>query len=302
MVPEKYDINAYNIGYKELNYEILKLAEKGKREITVANVLGHRYIGINLPAKNINNLRINLYGVVGNAMANLNEGNEFYVYGNVTDDCCDTMHGGKVVIYGDARDVLAQTFQNGKIFVKGNAGNRVGIQMREYKDKRPYLIIGGIVDDYLGEYMAGGVMIVFGKGFNGEPVGNFVGTGMVRGRIYIRGKVSPSKLGLQPPRYEVMRLLKALFLEGLISSEEYDSLKNEEYIEIVNKLKGEAKEYAKKLFEEKIGVPTYEYRELTEEEFKELYPVVDEYSKVMMDYSYTELLKEKFTVITARKL
>jgi glutamate synthase (NADPH) GltB1 subunit (EC 1.4.1.13)/glutamate synthase (NADPH) GltB3 subunit (EC 1.4.1.13) len=56
------------------------------------------------------------------------------------------------------------------------------------------------------------------------------------------------------------------------------------------------------LFEEKIGVPTYEYRELTEEEFKELYPVVDEYSKVMMDYSYTELLKEKFTVITARKL
>ncbi|WP_432517756.1 class II glutamine amidotransferase [Saccharolobus islandicus] len=302
MVPEKYDINAYNIGYKELNYEILKLAEKGKREITVANVLGHRYIGINLPAKNINNLRINLYGVVGNAMANLNEGNEFYVYGNVTDDCCDTMHGGKVVIYGDARDVLAQTFQNGKIFVKGNAGNRVGIQMREYKDKRPYLIIGGIVDDYLGEYMAGGVMIVFGKGFNGEPVGNFVGTGMVRGRIYIRGKVSPSKLGLQPPKYEVMRLLKALFLEGLISSEEYDSLKNEEYIEIVNKLKGEAKEYAKKLFEEKIGVPTYEYRELTEEEFKELYPVVDEYSKDMMDYSYTELLKEKFTVITARKL
>lgn len=43
-----------------------------------------------------------------------------------------------------------------------------GIQMREYKDKRPYLIIGGIVDDYLGEYMAGGVIVVFGKGF-GEP-------------------------------------------------------------------------------------------------------------------------------------
>ncbi|WP_338600324.1 glutamate synthase [Sulfolobus tengchongensis] len=302
MFPERYDINAYNIGYKELNYEILKLAKEGKREITVANVLGHRYIGINLPAMGINNLRINLYGVVGNAMANLNEGNEFYVYGNVADDCCDTMHGGKVVIYGDARDVLAQTFQNGRIFVKGNAGNRVGIQMREYKDKRPYLIIGGIVDDYLGEYMAGGVIVIFGKGFNGEPVGNFVGTGMVGGRIYIRGRISTSKLGLQPPKYEVIRLLRALYIDGLISSEEYESLKDSEYIEIMDKLKGEAKEYAKKLFEEKIGVPKYEYRELTEDEFKELLPVIEEYSRDMNDNSYVELLKEKFTIVSARRL
>ncbi|WP_229572521.1 glutamate synthase [Saccharolobus caldissimus] len=301
-VPEKFDIDARNIGYKELNYEILKLIEKGKREITVANVMGHRYLGINLPARGINNVRINLYGVVGNAMANLNEGNEFYVYGNVADDCCDTMHGGKVVIYGDARDVLGQTFQNGRIYVKGNAGNRVGIQMREYKDKRPYLIIGGIVDDYLGEYMAGGVIVVFGKGFRGEPVGNFVGSGMVGGRIYIRGRVSPSKIGLQPPKLEVARFLKALLIDGLISEEEYNELKDREYIDLMDRLKGEAKEYAKRLFEEKIGIPQYEYRELNEEEFKELLPVVEDYAKEMKENCFIELLKEKFTVITARRL
>jgi len=85
-------------------------------------------------------------------------------------------------ILGDAGDVLAQTFQGGKIFVKGNAGNRVGIQMREYKDKRPYLIIGGLVDDYLGEYMAGGVIMVLGINIKGEPVGNYIGSGMVGGR------------------------------------------------------------------------------------------------------------------------
>jgi len=55
-----------------------------------------------------------------------------------------------------------------------------------------------MVDDYLGEYMAGGVIVVLGMNVKGVPVGSFVGTGMVGGRIYIRGKVPTSRLGLQP--------------------------------------------------------------------------------------------------------
>lgn len=297
--PEKYDINAKNIDYKELNSLIVHEVKKGKNEVSVANVMGHRYIGINFKRFGIHGVRVNLYGVVGNVLANLNEDNYFYVYGNVADDCCDTMHGGKVVIYGDARDVLAQTFQNGKVFVKGNAGNRVGIQMREYKDRRPYLVIGGMVDDYLGEYMAGGVIVVLGTNVNKEPVGNFVGTGMVGGRIYIRGRVSPSKVGLQPPRTEVVKLLKALVLDNLIDEETYEKLREKEYIEVMDVLEGKAKEYAKRLFEEKVGIPKVEYRELTEDEIKELTPIMKEYSSDMGS-NYVEYLKEKFTVITSR--
>lgn len=298
-VPEEYDIDARNISYNQLNYAIAEVAKTGKKEITVANVMGHRFIGINFKRLGIRKIRVNLYGVVGNALANLNEDNEFYVYGNVADDCGDTMHGGKIVIYGDARDVLAQAFQNGKIFVKGNAGNRVGIQMREYRDSRPYLIIGGFVDDYLGEYMAGGVILVLGINVRREPIGNYVGSGMIGGRIYIRGKVSHSKISLQPIKQEIVNFLEALLLEGYIGQEEFDSLKDRPYIEIMDLLKGKAKEYAKKLFEEKVGIPHYEYRELTEEEFKELLPVMKEFSKDM-NKDYTEYLKEKFTVITAR--
>ncbi|WP_062512606.1 class II glutamine amidotransferase [Sulfolobus acidocaldarius] len=285
-IPEHYDIDARNLNYKELNYVIAEVAKKGKKEITVANVTGHRYIGINFKRLGVHNARINLYGIVGNVFANLNEDNEFYVYGNVSDDCGDTMHGGKVVIYGDARDVLAQTFQNGRIFVKGNAGNRVGIQMREYKDRRPYLVIGGFVDDYLGEYMAGGVIVVLGTNVKGEPVGNYVGSGMVGGRIYIRGRVSPSRIGIQPTRQEVLNFLKALLVEGYIGEEEFSSLKDKYYIEVMDSLKDKAKEYAKRLFEEKIGIPEYEYRELNEEEFKELFGVIKEFSQDMgRDYT-----------------
>ncbi len=289
-----YDIDAFNVDYKDLNKEILKL---NKSDITVINVLSHRYIGISFPKAG---KKIKLYGVVGNALANLNENNEFYVYGNVADDCCDTMHGGKVVINGDARDVLGQAFQGGKIFVKGNAGNRVGIQMREYEGNRPYLIIGGRVDDYLGEYMAGGVILIFNN-TRAEPTGNYVGSGMVGGRIYIRGKLNPSKLGLQPNKFEVVRLLRALLLDKMISSEEYQDLQDLPYVEVTNKLQGDARKLAKKLFEEKVGIPSYEYRELNEEEIKELKPIVNEYNEDL-DVEYSEFLSEKFTVIKPGKI
>jgi glutamate synthase domain-containing protein 3 len=48
--------------------------------------------------------------------------------------------------------------------------------------------------------MAGGVIVVLNAKNLSEPVGSYVGSGMVGGRIYIRGRVSPSKIGLQPPK------------------------------------------------------------------------------------------------------
>ncbi|QKQ99478.1 glutamate synthase [Metallosphaera tengchongensis] len=287
---KEFDVDASKVGYKDLDQHILGT---GKREVKVVNVMGHRFVGIRFPK---GGLKVRLYGVVGNSMANLNENNEFYVYGNVADDCCDTMHGGKVVITGDARDVLAQTFQGGKIFVGGNAGNRVGIQMREYANKRPYLVIGGRVDDYLGEYMAGGAIVVLGLRSKGDKTGNYVGTGMVGGRIYVRGRLDPGRIGMQPNRLEVRRLLRALELGGYIKDINNDT----SYLELMNKLEGESRKYAKRLFEEKVGIPTYEYRELTEEEIKEFEPIFDEYDRDL-GVKAKETLGEKFTVIKPLK-
>ena len=47
---------------------------------------------------------------------------------------------------------------------RGNAGYRVGIHMKAYEDHRPVIVIGGKAGDYLGEYQAGGVLIVLGIG------------------------------------------------------------------------------------------------------------------------------------------
>jgi len=76
--------------------------------------------------------------------------------------------------------------RGGKIFVRDDSGYRTGIHMKEYKDKKPVIVIGGRVGSFLGEYLAGGLIAVLGIGAEDVPVGNFTGTGMHGGRIFIR--------------------------------------------------------------------------------------------------------------------
>jgi glutamate synthase domain-containing protein 3 len=76
--------------------------------------------------------------------------------------------------------------RGGGIFVQGDAGYRIGIHMKEYKEKKPVIIIGGKAGSFLGEYLAGGIIIVLGIDSKEAPVGNFTGTGMHGGRIFIR--------------------------------------------------------------------------------------------------------------------
>ena len=83
--------------------------------------------------------------------------------------------------------------------VRGSVGNRAGIQMREYKQAKPFLIVGETADDYLGEYMAGGVIAILNLAGSDRPVGKFAATGLVGGTLYIRGELDATQMGLPPP-------------------------------------------------------------------------------------------------------
>jgi glutamate synthase domain-containing protein 3 len=69
--------------------------------------------------------------------------------------------------------------------------------MKEYKDKKPVLVIGGTAQDFLGEYMAGGILIILGLDLSeGEHhKAKFIGTGMHGGVMYLRGSISDFQLG-----------------------------------------------------------------------------------------------------------
>src|SRR4030065_269469 len=69
--------------------------------------------------------------------------------------------------------------------------------MKEYKKKKPVIVIGGTAQDFLGEYMAGRVLILLGLTLvDGKSYGaKYVGTGMHGGVIYLRGSIPAYQLG-----------------------------------------------------------------------------------------------------------
>lgn len=172
------NINAKNVDYKELN-EALRNAEK---ECSVSDCLGQRFIAAGISDKNIT-----ITGIPGNALGAYLNGATVNVMGNAQDAVGDTMNDGRIIIHGNVGDAAGYAMRGGKIFVKGNAGYRAGIHMKAYKDKQPVMIIGGKCGSFLGEYQAGGTIIVLGLTDDDKSiVGNYPCTGMHGGKMFLR--------------------------------------------------------------------------------------------------------------------
>jgi glutamate synthase domain-containing protein 3 len=107
------------------------------------------------------------------------------------------MNEGEIVVHGHAGDITGLSARGGKIFIRDDVGYRAGIHMKEYQDKKPALVIGGTAQDFLGEYMAGGVLVLLGLNLKtGEKhKARFVGTGMHGGVIYLTGEIEEYQLG-----------------------------------------------------------------------------------------------------------
>jgi glutamate synthase domain-containing protein 3 len=171
------NLKALNLKFKELNALVRDAAE----DVCIDDCFGQRFIGSAARGK-----KITINGTPGNALGAYLDGAVIVVNGNAQDAVGDTMNDGKIIIHGNAGDALGYAMRGGRIYVKGNAGYRTGIHMKEYKEKKPVIVIGGKVGSFLGEYLAGGLIVVLGLGSKDIPVGHFTGTGMHGGRILIR--------------------------------------------------------------------------------------------------------------------
>lgn len=153
-------------------------------------VMGERYIGCGMGEG-----QMVLEGTPGNALGAYLDGAEITLYGNAQDATGDTMNRGTITIHGNIGDAAGYAMRGGTIYVQGDAGYRAGIHMKAYKNKLPVLVIGGRCGSFLGEYQAGGLILVLGLGCEGRvPVGNFCGTGMHGGKIVLRTEELPPDL------------------------------------------------------------------------------------------------------------
>ena len=80
--------------------------------------------------------------------------------------------------------------------MRDGCGYRTALHMKEYEGKKPALVIGGTAQDFLGEYMAGGTVILLDLKCQGHRA-NLIGTGMHCGTIYLRGSVNRSQVSEQ---------------------------------------------------------------------------------------------------------
>ncbi len=183
-------ITAGTMHFQELNAMI---RDSRDREVIIDKCFGQRYIGSGLSGKNIT-----INGTPGNALGAYLNGATINVNGNAQDAIGDTMNEGEIVVNGSSGDATGYAMRGGSIFVKENAGYRAGIHMKSYKDKSPVIVIGGCAGSFLGEYQAGGKIIVLGIGNDGAPpVGYFCGTGMHGGKILLRCNTPPADLPAQ---------------------------------------------------------------------------------------------------------
>jgi len=188
------EIDAKGAYYRDLNKKVREAVEKGEKEIVLKNVNGQYYIGDGLRGKST----IVVEGVPGNDLAAFMDGPTIRIKANAQDNIGNTMNSGKVIVEGNAGDVLGYGMRGGKLHIRGSVGYRVGIHMKGNKKQAPTIVVGGTAGDFFGEYMAGGVLVLLGLSNDGEPlVGDYLGTGMHGGAIYIRGEVEKKNCGAE---------------------------------------------------------------------------------------------------------
>ena len=197
-------IDAKDKQSRELNDEIRLAGE----ECTVTGCCGQRFLGAGMSG-----VAITMEGIPGNALGAYLNGAQITVHGNAQDAVGDTMNEGRIVVYGSIGDAAGYAMRGGEIFVQGNAGYRAGIHMKEYGQKIPVMVIGGCAGSFLGEYQAGGILLVLGLNAQGKPVvHNFPCTGMHGGKLILRGNVSglsfPGQVTARPASSEDLELIE----------------------------------------------------------------------------------------------
>ena len=155
-------VQADRMHFKKLNSLI---RETGDRQVTIDSCTGQRYIASALAGKDIV-----INGTPGNALGCYLNGCTIHVYGNTQEATGDTMNSGKIYVHGSCGDATGYAMRGGRILIEGNSGYRTGIHMKASKDKLPVIVIGGAAGSFLGEYQAGGLIIVLGVNTDSKSI------------------------------------------------------------------------------------------------------------------------------------
>jgi len=238
--PDDLILDARGLAYRALNEQLDAVVTAGATAVRLVNVHGQRYIGTNLQRR----VRIDIEGVPGNDLGAFMDGPEITCSGDAQDGCGNTMNSGRLVINGSAGDILGHSMRGGQLYVRRNVGYRVGIHMKEYGDTRPVIVIGGTAQHFVGEYMAGGMLILLGRHLGPAEVhpSRYIGTGMHGGVMYVRGRVDEHFLGKEvgiadPEPADMMIVGQYVQTYGRLFGVDVDDLLTDPFVKLYPKTK-----------------------------------------------------------------
>jgi len=186
--------------YEEINKEVNQVL-LSKNKAIVKDVNGQRYIGCALDKGKT----VEIYGTAGNDLACYLNGGKVVLFGNGQDAVGNTMGGGEIIIHGHTGDALGYGMRDGQIYIRDNVACRGGIHMKEFRSMKPVLVIGENAGSFLGEYMAGGTIVLLGLNLKrGDKLfGTHCASGMHGGKIFVRGSFPKENLS---PNIKVVSL------------------------------------------------------------------------------------------------
>lgn len=205
MKTKTLSVEAGTMDFGELNAII---RDREAEHIVVNKCYGQRYIASGSKGRDFV-----INGTPGNALGAYMNGSRITVFGNCQEATGDTMNDGEICIHGGTGDCTGYAMRGGSIFIRDSSGYRAGVHMKAYEDKYPALIIGGAAGSFLGEYQAGGLIMVLGIGVASDAlVGRFCGTGMHGGIIVLRTEHAPFDLPPQVAAASATQEERAAFL------------------------------------------------------------------------------------------
>jgi len=202
-------IQAKGLEHRELNEAIRDAQEP----CILEGCCGQRFI-----AAGMSDRELTIRGIPGNALGAYLNGGTITVEGSAQDAVGDTMNAGTIRVHGSIGDAAGYAMRGGKIYVRGDAGYRAGIHMKAYKEKVPLMVIGGSAGSFLGEYQAGGIIIVLNLDHPQKRcVGNFPCTGMHGGKMFLRSNcenvVFPEQVTVHPATNNDLQELRSCIAE-----------------------------------------------------------------------------------------
>lgn len=169
------EVDASNMGAKEVNGRIRELMQEGYGTIVLKNPGAKHSLAVGI----LNRLNLIIEGSLGYFGCGLIDGPNIRISGRVGWSCAENMMAGTVIIEKNAGSTFGAAIRGGDLVCKGSVGSRTGIDM-----KGGTIIIGGDTGAFSGFMMQRGRMIVCGN------AGKNLGDSMYDGTIYVGGKVA----------------------------------------------------------------------------------------------------------------